>query len=307
MKKLLLAMLLVLAMAFPAMALNTADVEAIAAPFYLNGGGVWGNATGGWGTMSGGMIDVDAYAQGTKSAEATALATGTAFGKGFALGIETPWFGFGSSGAISGVTLFGAGAALGIDKLSLLNNPDYASVNINYIGGAEQCNGIFVDNGSGTYAGAKNSTGTLFWGGSSNESDGSITIGRGRFQLDIDMAIPALAVGFDGGSGFAGGFSTAGYIDTPNFAAACAKTVGFSGNNADHGIVFGQGGAVQQAVINPNGSFGLTYGEATFGYAGQGSLGYGVAETSGWTKASYGCSSTTITSFSHSSSSSTVK
>jgi hypothetical protein len=276
MKKLLLAMLLVLAMAFPAMALNTADVEAIAAPFYLNGGGVWGNATGGWGTMSGGMIDVDAYAQGTKSAEATALATGTAFGKGFALGIETPWFGFGSSGAISGVTLFGAGAALGIDKLSLFNNPDYASVNINYIGGAEQCNGIFVDNGSGTYAGAKNSTGTLFWGGSSNESDGSITIGRGRFQLDIDMAIPALAVGF-------------------------------SGNNADHGIVFGQGGAVQQAVINPNGSFGLTYGEATFGYAGQGSLGYGVAETSGWTKASYGCSSTTITSFSHSSSSSTVK
>lgn len=309
MKKLLIAMFLVLVMAVPVLAdpppINTATSQVIAAPFEMNGGVAWGNAIGGWWTQSGGAIEVTSYAQGTKSADTMAYAQGTAFGKGFALGIETPWFGFGVSGALSAVTLEGGGLGLGIDKFSFGRppfTPDYASVGVCYIGGAEQGNGILVDNGAGTFAGGKNTTGTIFWGGSFNESHGKF------FGIDnLGPLVPAFAVGFDGGGGLAGGFSIAGYIDTPNFAMAGAKTVGFSGYCADDGIVWGKGGAIQQAVINPQGNFGLSAGQATFGYAGNGSLGYGIAETSGWTKYTSGCGSSTIKSFSSSSSSSTVK
>lgn len=303
MKKMFLAFMLVLAMAFPAMAgdpIQTATAVAVATPGFSDIGNLpWGNASdGGWGVGAVGQIEVKSYAQGTKSADATAYAEGTAFGKGFAAGIETPGFGLGASGAIAGVTLLGGGMGLGIDKLSWTKNPDYASVGIEYSGMVGQGNGIFVDNGSGTWAGGNNKTGATFGGGSFNESYG---------KFIIEPWVPALAIGIDGAGALAGGFTVAGYVDTPNFAAAFAKTVGFSGYCADFGTVYGTGIANHQAIVNNGGSFGLSYGVATFGYAGTGSLGYGVAETSGWTKIQNTGNSSSVKSFSQSSAYATVK
>lgn len=303
MKKYLLALLLVLAMAFPAMAgdppLQTAGATAIASPYHLDiNNGAWGNASdGGWGVGAAGTIEVTSYAQGTKSADAMAYAQGTAFGKGFAAGIETPWFGLGASGAISGVTLIGGGTGLGIDKFSLLKNPDLAFVGIKYEGAVFQGNGIFVQNGAGTWAGGQNETGASFSGSSYVEDLKFGGLGGKVF----DILTPALAIGIDGGGALAGGFSIAGYIDTPNFASAFAKTVGFSGYCADSGTVFGTGLANHQAVVNNGGNGGLSAGLATFSYAGNGNFGFGVAQTSGWTSINTAPNSSTVKSFSQSS------
>jgi hypothetical protein len=304
MKKMLLALMLVLAMAFPAMAgdpIQTATATAVAVPIFNDVGNLsWGNASnGGWGVGAVGQIEVKSYAQGTKSADATAYAEGTAFGKGFAAGIETPGFGFGASGAISGVTLLGGGMGLGIDKFNWTKNPDYASVGIKYSGEVGQGNGIGVSNGAGTFAGGQNQTGATFGGGSFNESNGKV--------FGIDVLFPALAIGIDGAGALAGGYTVAGYVDTPNFAAAFAKTVGFSGYCADFGTVYGSGLANHQAVVNNGGSFGLSYGLATFSYNGTGNLGYGTAQTSGWTKITNGANFSSVKSFSQSSAYATVK
>jgi hypothetical protein len=302
MKKILLALILVLAMAIPAMAvppvLQTVQEVAVAVPVFNGSGIALGNALGGWQVGAVGSIDVTSYAQGTKSANATSFATGTAFGIGGAAGIQTPSFGIGASGAIAGVYVAGAGYGLGIDKFSFFNNPDYASVGINYAGEVVQGNGISVDNGTGTFAGGKNTTGAIFSGGSFTESYGKI--------WGIDPIFPAIAIGADGAGALAGGYTIAGYVDTPNFAAAGAKTVGFSGYVADQGTVYGTGLANHQAIVN-NGSYGLSYGLATFNYAGNGSLGYGIAETSGWTKIQNTPNSNSVTSFSTGSASATVK
>jgi hypothetical protein len=294
--------------AVPTFAANEANSTAIAAPSFNNSGLGWGNGLSGWSVESGGLINVESYAKGTKSADTTSFATGTAWGIGGAGAIQTPHFGFGASGALSGVTLVGAGYGLGIDKLTLsgllhpfsnVYNPDFASVKICYIGGAEQSNGILVDNGYGTFVTGGNNTGVIFWGGSYNESDGKL-LGI------LDFGIPALAVGADGAGALAGGYTIGGYIDTPNFAAADVKTFGFSGYVADAGIVYGEGCVQHQAVVGNGGSFGVSAGQASFGYLGTGSLGYGSAQTGGWTKITNGPGSSSVTSFSSSHSSSHV-
>ena len=273
---------------------QTSTSIAIAAPLFIDGGLAYGNADGGWSVGAGGSIDVTAYAQGTKSANTTAFATGTGFGIGGALGVETDHFGFGVSGAISGITLLGFGDGLGIDKFSFTKNPDFASVEIKYTGEVLQSNGILVDNGAGTFAGGQNLTGATFSGGSSTSSQGKI--------FGIDILIPALAIGVDGAGAVAGGFTVAGYVSTPNFAAATAKTFGFSGYCADNGTVSGSGMVQHQAVVN-NGSFGLSAGVATFDYSSMGTMGSGIAQTGGWTKIQNTPISSTVTSFSTGSSS----
>ena len=293
-------MLLVTVPAFAVTPQTSTDI-AIASPVFNDSGLAWGNpSSGGWGVGSGGFIEVTSYAQGTKSAWTLSFATGTAFGKGFAFGIQTPNFGFGASGALSGIYLVGAGSGLGIDKFG--GTLDFASVGILYGGEVNQGNWIGVGNGLGTYAGGFNQTGATF-GGSSYVED--LKFG-GLGGAIFDIITPALAVGADGAGALAGGFTLAGYIDTPNFASSWAKTVGFSGYLADFGTVYGQGYAVHQAVVNNNGNFGLSYGMATFNYAGNGSLGYGSAQTGGWTAISNGPGSSSVTSFSSSHSSAHV-
>ena len=310
MKKMFLALMLVLMIAVPAMAVDpiqTVQEIAVAVPSFNNSGIALGNALGSWGVGAVGSIDVTSYAQGTKSANATSFATGTAFGIGGAAGIQTPSFGIGASGAIAGVYVAGAGYGLGIDKnnwsfFDSTKNPDSASVGINYSGEVVQGNGIIVNNGTGTFAGGNNQTGATFSGGSSNLSYGKL----GSLETFGLVTIPALAIGADGAGALAGGYTIAGYVDTPNFAAAGAKTVGFSGYVADQGTVSGNGLAQHQAIVN-NGSYGLSGGLATFNYAGTGSLGYGIAETSGWTKIQNTPNSSSVTSFSTGSASATVK
>ena len=191
MKNILVIIALVLFAVSPVFAgspLQTSTSTAVAGPSFSNGGSAWGNPDdGGWGVGSAGIIGVTSYAQGTKSANTTAFATGKAFGFGGAVGIQTPHFGFGVSGALSGIYLTGAGYGLGVDKLSFFNNPDFASVGISYEGEVGQGNGILVSNGSGTFAGGRNETGAMFMGGSYTSSNGKV--------LGIDFLFPALAVG----------------------------------------------------------------------------------------------------------------
>lgn len=282
----------------PTLNFQTAYTKAIAAPCYYNDGGVWGNGEGGWYVFSNGGIEVNAYAQGTKSAWAEAFATGTAWGKGYSLAIETPHFGFGSSGAISGINLFGIGAGLGVDNCSFFFNPDYAFVAIKYDGLVSQGNWVQIDNGEGgTGAYAGNSTSVFFKGGSFEDDFGAIVLGCRR-PIVIDMGIPAFEVNADGASAIAGGFSKVCYVDFTNYAAASALTVGFSGYCGDKGAVWGSGEAGHQAVVNSNGNFGLSAGDATFSYGGNGNFGAGMAQTSGWTAITYGCNSSTVTSYS---------
>jgi hypothetical protein len=300
---LVLGLLLVSVPCFAAAPLQTSTSIAVAAPFFIDGGSAWGNAAnGGWSVGAGAELGVTAYAQGTKSAQTTAIANGTAFGIGGAIGIQTPHFGIGTSGALAGVYVLGAGYGLGIDKFSLFTNPDFASVGIKYQGGVVQSNGILVSNGNGTYAGGQNETGAIFCGSSYTEDLKFGGLGGKVF----DILTPAVAVGADGAGALAGGYTIGGYIDTPNFAAAGAKTVGFSGYIADQGAVAGTGQANHQAVVN-NGSFGLSGGNATFSYAGTGSLGYGSAQTGGYTAIHNTGSSSTVTSFSSGSARATVK
>jgi hypothetical protein len=150
-----------------------------------------------------------------------------------------------------------------------------------------------VSNGVGTWAGGKNETGAYFKGGSFTESYGKV--------FGIDPLFPALAIGIDGAGALAGGYTIAGYVDTPNFASAFAKTVGFSSYCADQGTVWGTGLANHQAVVNNGGNYGLSYGLATFSYAGNGNFGFGVAQTSGWTSINTTPNSSTVKSFSQSS------
>lgn len=295
MKKMFVFMAMLLLIAVPAFAgptLQTSNDLVTATPYFYNTGSPIGNPIGGgFGVEASGTLTVNSLAQGTKSAQTTSYANGTAMGIGGAIGIQTPHFGVGVSGALAGVVVDGAGYGLGIDKLSFSNNPDFASVDIKYQGFVQQSNGIVIDNGNGTWASGSNSTAASFSGGSSNQS-------YGKFG-PIDIFIPALAVGVDAAGAVAGGFSTAGYIALPNFAASSAKTVGFSGYCADQGEVNGTGTAQHQAVVN-NGSFGLSYGSATFNYAGQANLGYGVAETGGFTRIQNTPNSSSVTSFSSS-------
>ena len=271
---------------------QTVLVEAIAAPYYSAGGDAWGcgKVDGGWSVGAGGLIDVTAYAQGTKSADATAFATGTAFGFGFSAGIATPHFGIGASAATSNVILVGAGYGLGIDKFSWTNNPDFTFVGIQYQGMVSQGNGISINNSDGTWASAGNTTTAMFKGCSFTSSDGKL--------FGFDPIVPALSVGADGAGASANGYSIVSYVDFANFAAASAKTAGFSTYCADQGFVYGTGGAAHQAVVNNNGNFGMSAGQATFSYAGNGSYGAGVAETCGWTKITSGPISSSVTSFS---------
>jgi len=309
MYKLFLALFLVLVMAMPAIALNTTTDIAIAAPWGSFSGLPLGNpADGGWGFGFGGNgIEVTSYAQGNKSADSLSFATGVGFGKGGAFGIQTPNFGFGVSGAFSTLTFIGGGSGLGVDRFTfsqnLANNPDYASVKIIYDGQVGQGNGILVTNGSGTYAGGRNETHAHFYGGSFNESFGKI----GPLENLIILPIPALAIGVDGANGWAAGFTIAGYVDTPNFASSNALTFGASGYCADAGEVWGSGHATHQAIVNNGGNFGQSYGQATFEYAGSGSLGYGIAKTGGWTAINAGPGFSSVTSFSSSHASSAVK
>jgi hypothetical protein len=277
---------------------QTSTSIAIAAPYFVDSGLAMGNASdGGWSVGAAGSIDVTAYAQGTKSADTTAFATGTAFGIGGSLGIETDHFGFGVSGALSTITLLGLGDGLGIDKFSFTKNPDFASVEINYSGEVLQSNGILVDNGAGTFAGGYNQTGATFSGGSYNASQGKI--------FGIDILIPAVSVGADGAGAVAGGFTVAGYIDTPNFATAYAKTYGFSVYCGDNGSVSGSGFVQHQAFVGgEKTSQGISSGTATFDYSSKtATFGSGIAQTSGWTKIQNTPVSSTVTSFSTGSSS----
>jgi hypothetical protein len=295
MKKILASLVLVLMVMFGASmaiacsgpgCIETVDVTAIAAPTLFNGSNnPWGNATGGWSTGAAGFIQVDAFAQGNKSAEATAWAHGDAFGIGAAAGIQTPCFGIGASGAFSAVAVEGTGYGLGKDKFSFWKNPDSAFVAINYSGQVEQANGILVDNGEGTFAGGQNSTGAIFSGGSSFNSC--------EFKL-IDWAIPSLAIGCDAAGAYAGGYTIAGYVDTPNFAASTAKTVGFSGYVADQGAVYGTGMAQTGAATQ----FGAAGGTATFCFSGNANFGAGSAQTQSWVAQSAGQNSTSVTAFS---------
>lgn len=273
--------------------LQKASAVAVAAPLVIKGNEAYGNASdGGWSVGAGGFIEVQSYAQGTKLADAMALANGEACGFGWAFGIETRHFGFGTSGAFTTIDLSGIGTGLGIDNFSFYNNPDYAFVNINYEGEVHQRNGILVDNGRGTYAGGYSETGAIFGGGSFNESYGRIWF--------LDAGIPALAIQGDHAGAFAGGYTLVNYIDTCNLASANAKTVGFSGYNADYGMVTGSGDVQFQAVVD-RGSFGLAAGIAEFNYGGYGSFGMGMAQTGGFTSIQNTPGSSSVTSYSHSS------
>jgi len=298
-----------LAFATPPLPLNTVTETAIAAPSFIDGSNnPLGNASGGWSVGAGGIIDVTSYAQGTKSAEAGAIATGTAAGIGGAAGIQTPGFGIGASGAVSTITMGGAGYGIGTDNRvgpwynpsqTPSNNPDAASVKIGYIGIVGQSNGIAVDNGLGTYAGGGNTTGAVFAGGSSDSSNGKI----GPFEAYI----PAVAVNADCAGAFAGGYTVAGYVATPGAAIAGAKTVGFSGHTGDTGIASGAGIAGAQAYASgQDGSFGVANGVATFGYAGPNS-GSGYAQTGNATFVTNGNHSSSVTSISHGSAASIAK
>jgi hypothetical protein len=295
MKKMIsLFAVIMLLVAVPAFAgpLQSSTDTAIANPFATNSGTPLGNPnSGGWGYTSQGVIQVDSFAQGTKSAQTTSYANGTAFGNGFSAGIQTSHFGLGAAGSIAGVCLDGAGYGLGIDKLSFSNNPDYASVGINYAGEVVRGAGVGLTNGAGTFAGGSNQTGATFTGGSFNDSYGKV--------FGVDILVPALAVGVDAAGALAGGLTTAGYVALPNFAASSAKTVGFSAYCADEGTVSGTGQVQHQAVVD-NGSFGLSYGSAQFNYNSNNNIGYGMAETGGWTKINNGPNSSTVTSFSSS-------
>ena len=299
MKKMFVFMAMLLLIAVPVFAgptIQTSHDIAVANPYFYNSGLPLGNpANGGWSVEAGGIITVDSYAQGTKSAQTTSYANGTGMGIGGAAGIQTANFGLGVSGAVAGVIVDGAGYGLGKDKFSLSNNPDFASVGITYEGSVQQGNGILVSNGAGTFAGGQNLTGANFSGGSYQEDLKFGGLGGKVF----DILTPALAVGIDGAGAVAGGFSTAGYVSTLNFAASGAKTVGFSAYCADNGMVSGSGIAEHQAVVS-NGSSGLSYGMATFNYAGQANLGYGVAETGGFTRIQNTPNSSSVTSFSSS-------
>lgn len=295
MKKILASLVLVLMVLFGAsMAIacsgpgcvETVDVTAIAAPAFFNGSNnPWGNATGGWSTGAAGFIQVDSFAQGNKSAQATAFANGDAFGIGGAAGIQTPSFGIGASGAFSAVAVEGIGYGLGKDKFSFTKNPDIAFGTIAYSGQVEQSNGIVVDNGTGTFAGGQNLTGATFSGGSSFNSC--------EFKA-IDWLLPSLAVGADAGGAYAGGYTIAGYIDTPNFASSTAKTVGFSGYAADQGTVYGNGMAQTGAATQ----FGAAGATATFCFSGNGNFGSGSAQTQSWVAQSIGQNSTSVTAYS---------
>ncbi len=308
------ALCLVSSMAFatPPLPLNTVTETAVAAPSFMDGAPAWGNASGGWGVNATGAFGVTSYAQGTKSAEATAIATGTAAGIGGAAGIQTPGFGIGASGAVSTITMGGAGYGIGTDNRvgpwynpsqTAQNNPDYASVGIKYEGLAGQKNSIEVVNGYGTGAGGGNMTGAAFAGGSSNSSNGKI----GPFEDAGLFRIPAIAANADCVGAFAGGYTVAGYVATPGAAVAGAKTVGFSGHTGDTGLAAGIGGVGAQAfAAGQDGSYGVANGLATFGYAGPNS-GSGYAQTGNATFVTNGNHSSSVTSISSGSAGSIAK
>ena len=274
---------------------NKAYAGAIANPVFSNGSdNPWGNATGGYSVYSEGNIQVDANAQGTKSAFADAYATGTAFGIGGAAGIQTDHFGIGASGALSAVMVLGGGDAIGIDKFG--GTKDIASVEINYSGFVAQSNGINVENGSGTFAGGYNATSATFNGGSSVEDLKFGGLGGKIF----DLLTPAVAINVDGAGAYAGGASFGSYVDVPNFAAASALTIGFSGYVADQGYVQGSGTAYHQAVADGSqGGYGVSIGQASFCYEGTGNFGAGYAQTGGYSIVQNGAHSSTVTSVSH--------
>jgi hypothetical protein len=274
---------------------QTASQTAIAAPYFTDGGGPGTGMGGGWGVTSEGWVGVDSYAQGTKSAEAGAFATGTAAGDGWYLrvGHNSP-AGFASTGAAGSITLLGAGAGIGTDK-KFFDTKDYASVGIQYDGFVGQGNGFYVGDGTGTGTGGFNRTRTEFGGGSSVQDHGKWWI------FDIGVT-PAVAINVDGGAGYAAGTTIGGHIATPTSAIAGTKTVGFSGHNGDYGRVWGEGQAYHDAIASNGGSYGYSGGMADFCYDSHARYGMGSAQSHGWTNINQTSNSTTVTSYGSSSS-----
>jgi len=274
---------------------NTAISAVIAAPFKLeNVSNPLGNASGGYSVLAQGNMSVIAIGEGSKFADAAAYAKGTAFGDGFAAGVEGDHFGIGASGAIAGVSLFGGGYGLGIDKYSRTCTPDFASVGINYYGSVHQINSIDVSNGAGTYAGGFNTTSASFYGSDYKFDDGK-WLGSDKLGLIAGVIDAA------GGSAYVGGFSFGTYIDLPGFSAAKSFTAGFSYYNAREGYVSGEGTAYHQAVAEGNnGGYGLSNGVASFQYEGTGNFGAGYTKTEGYSTAVNGPNSQTVTAYSHS-------
>lgn len=278
-----------------------AGQTAIATPYFTDDGGAWGNpSNGGWGVLATGQVKVDSYAKGTKSADAIAGATGTGIGFGTAGGVSTPSFGLGASAAHGSVYVAGAGVGVGTDK-KFRDTKDYASVGIQYTGYVGQGNGIGVNNTvgggiGGTGAGGDNHSYVQFSGGSTVEDHGNIWI------FDIGVT-PAIAINADGGMGYADGYTKAGYISTPNFSAAGAKTFSESGHTGDSGRVWGDGNVSAGTYAVNGNAWGQTSGSAAYCYDGNASYGSGVATTYGVTSIVNTPFSNTVTSFGASSAS----
>lgn len=277
--------------------LNTSNQISTAGPSFFDG-----SSNEGYIVSSNGAITVHSFGQGTLFADATAVAFGNAFGIGGQYINQTSEAGFGISGALSGVCLGGVGAAIGIDKLSLSKNPDMTFVDIKYEGYAEQWNHVIVGNGD-SGAGGWNQTGTKFEGSSFTSSDGTGYVSLGRFGFTTDIGFPAGSADCAGGCGLAGGFTVANFTQTPTSATANALTAGFSGFNADKGNVWGNGEVGHLAQVP---GVGVSQGQSTFAYSGNGSLGIGYAQTGGAVNVINGTNSQSVVSVAHGSAGSFV-
>ena len=268
--------------------LQTVDQYAVANPFFSADGGPGPGNGGGWGVTSMGHVTTNSYAQGTKSADALALATGTGIGDGFFGRYQSPTFGVAASGAAGTISVAGAGAAVGKDRV--WDTPDYAQVHVSYSGFTGQGNGFGIYNGNGTGVNGLNKSSAQFDGGSFDSSFGTY---RGW-----EYGVPAVAAHADGASGYATGYTKGGYVAGPNFSAAAGVTSGESGHNGDVGAVHGFGEINHQTFAsNPSGANGGTWGTSAYCYEGK-DYGTGIAKTGGMTVIGNGANFNTVTSIS---------